>query len=339
MSATQKRVWYACQAMGIAPNGSNTYVTVHGLQSVGVNTRFNLDHVFELGQAEVYETVDNIPDIEVTAEKCIDGYPLLWHLSTQGATAGTLIGRSNQKVMVGLSVYNDLNSNASGTPVNQAVMSGMFASNLQYQIQVNGPVHESVTLVGNSKLWTTSFTGPAFNGTDVPTASGGIQRRENVILGSGQSKFPIDIPGVQPSSGGDANYVVTDASGDGYKASFQSIRIQANLGRESLYELGHKGPYHRYVQFPVEVRTDIEIIAKSGDTVAANPEADNVTSQPIKVKLTSGTVFDMGTLNHLSSVTYGGGNAGQNGGNATMTFSYMNWNDLTITDPSDPSGL
>ena len=50
MSVTQKRVWYACQAIGIAPNGSNTFATVHGVQSVGVNTRFNLDHVFELGQ-------------------------------------------------------------------------------------------------------------------------------------------------------------------------------------------------------------------------------------------------------------------------------------------------
>ena len=52
------RVFYAVQAVGIAPFGSTTYATVHGLQSVGITTTFNLEQVFELGQLAIYENIE-----------------------------------------------------------------------------------------------------------------------------------------------------------------------------------------------------------------------------------------------------------------------------------------
>jgi hypothetical protein len=39
----------------------------------------------------------------------------------------------------------------------------------------------------------------------------------------------------------------------------------------------------------------------------------------------------------LQSVTYGGGNAGARGGNATVTYSYINFNDLIVQHPNDPT--
>ena len=49
----------------------------------------------------------------------------------------------------------------------------------------------------------------------------------------------------------------------------------------------------------------------------------------ILILLEDGSRFDLGTKNRLSSVTYGGGDA--SGGNATITYSYTNFNELTVS--------
>lgn len=41
------------------------------------------------------------------------------------------------------------------------------------------------------------------------------------------------------------------------------IPRSTNLGREELFELDKKGPYNRYLQFPVEVPCEIEIPQES----------------------------------------------------------------------------
>ena len=70
------RIYYAIQQVTLG-TGS---VPVHGLQSVGLTTNFNLEQVFELGQLSIYQNVENIPEIEVTLNKVLDGYPLLYVL-------------------------------------------------------------------------------------------------------------------------------------------------------------------------------------------------------------------------------------------------------------------
>ena len=70
------RVFYATQAVAIAPRGTAPDVyekihAAHGVQSIGITTNFNLEQVFELGQLEIYENVEGIPDVEVTMEKVI----------------------------------------------------------------------------------------------------------------------------------------------------------------------------------------------------------------------------------------------------------------------------
>src|SRR5688572_5422627 len=102
-----KRVFFAIQQVGFMPEGSSTFTAAHGVQSVGITTNFNLEQVFELGQLSIYDNIEQIPDVEVTMEKVLDGYPLLYHLATANATSGTLVGRSNQKTTVGLAVFSD----------------------------------------------------------------------------------------------------------------------------------------------------------------------------------------------------------------------------------------
>ncbi len=350
-----KRIYYAIQQVGLAPagtTGAGSFTQTHtikGLQSVGINTRFNLEQVFEIGQLQIYQNIENIPDVEITLEKCLDGHPLIYHLATRGAVSGTLAGRSNIKASLVLSIFDDTQDMASGTPITEVYCSGVFVSSLNYNFAVDGNFSESVTVVGNNKVWRSSsffFTGQ-FDGTGsetAPLATEGVNRRQHFLFGTGvlASKLPTGtsgggIPGIDGSG-----YNVKTA--DEYGAHVQSVRVQANLGREQLNELGRKGPYHRYVSFPVEVRCDIEVLSISGDQIAATEDGtlgngNNLSDKTIYISVQEGTILDLGTRNKLASVNYGNANAGGRGGNATVTYSYTTFNDLTVKHPQDPSGL
>lgn len=358
------RIFYACQAVAIAKcfethNNGNTAL-VHGLQSVGITTNFNLEQAFELGQIQIYENIEGLPDVEVTLEKVLDGYPLIYHLASSGAASENLVGRSKERCCIGLGIYpDDLDAVSGNAPV-EVYMSGMYLSSLSYTLPADGNCTESVTFVGNNKEWRTSPLllssntadelprGDGGIGTDFPSAlpgSGGIQRRENVnmsqciipkavirsMIGSSYANTP----------GGTGNNWVNGAP----RAHIQNISISTDFGREDILELGRKTPYYRAPNFPIEVTCEIEAISVSGDFVDAiesgRPEynntideGNNTPEETIKIALDDGTTFDLGTKNRLSSVTYGGGDAG--GGNATTTFSYSTFNDLIVTAHLDP---
>ena len=55
-------------------------------------------------------------------------------------------------------------------------------------------------------------------------------------------------------------------------------------------------------------------------------------SADLDLKDNAGTVIDLGEKNKLSSVSYSGGDTG--GGNATVTYSYSNFNVLTVAGGS-----
>lgn len=352
-----KRVFWATEGVGFAPDGTQSYVTAHGVQSVGITTTFNLEPIFELGQIRIYENLENIPDIEVTMEKVLDGYPLLYHLATRGATGDDLAARSNQKTAVALSIFPDTNSSASGVPVAQVVMSGLYCSAISYTFPVDGPARESITLVGNEKRWRSSafsFSGNIDN-TDQPLAktygSGGIQRRQHLLYTYTTNTLDVNNqvntstvnPGtiLPPDVAGITSSGTNNQSADGlnFGAAVQNISVSTNLGRESIFELGRRIPYCRYVTFPVEVTCEVEIISKSGDWVSATEngvysDGYNTRESTIKIATRDGTFLDLGTKNRLSNVTIGAGDTG--GGNQTITYSFSTYNDLTISHDQDP---
>ena len=118
--------------------------------------------------------------------------------------------------------------------------------------------------------------------------------------------------------------------GSGYHV--QSISVSTDFGQENIQELGRFGPYHRYATFPIEVTAEFEVIATSGDLVNVSGNAPNLTNNDICIRDTAGTVIDLGDAgsgkNKLSSVSYSGGDTG--GGNATVTYSFSNFNVLTV---------
>jgi hypothetical protein len=338
---------------------------VHGVQSVGITTNFNLEQAFELGQIEIYENIEGLPDVEVTMEKVLDGYPLMYLLATTGVagtSASGLLARSKERCDVSLGIFGEQFNNVASASDNdgkaevQVYMSGMYVSSISYSIPVDGNATESITLVGNNKEWLTStnvnMSGEAvdsFNGNDQPSAyapgSGGIQRREDVRLD--YSVLPAAIQGVNGSGLGNAYRAVegvTSPSADGFTSSgigvhVQSVSISTDFSREDILELGAKSPYYRPASFPVEVSCEIEAVTASGDFITGLESGDpslfgtassgnNTGEEIIFIALRGGMTFDLGSRNRLSSVSYGGADA--TGGNATCTYSYTNFNDLDV---------
>jgi|LULM01.1.fsa_nt_gb hypothetical protein len=162
------RIYFANQQVAFRRDGStgadtaaNRWTAAHGVQSVAVTTTFNLEQAFELGQLAIYENIEGVPDIEVTATKVLDGYPLLYHLATQagaGLTSPTLAGRSNEKCIVAIGIWPDTDDAAGkdrANPSQQMECSGMFASSVSYNFPLEDNFTEDITLVGNDKGWTT----------------------------------------------------------------------------------------------------------------------------------------------------------------------------------------
>lgn len=361
----QNRIFYAIQALGFAEHevtGSGDtglfepsgFITAHGVQSVGLNTTFNLEQVFELGQLELYENIEGIPDIELTVQKVLDGYPLLYHLATPAATSATLVGRSNERCFAALNIYSDTFDNASGVPLQSVGMSGMYVSALTYTMNVEGSSTEDITFVGNDKEWVSSglthFAPSVFDSSDEPlslSASGGVAQRENILMGTSVtmddagiitgvsgSLWPIEIDGIN------ANGHNTESVEGSFNAHLQTVTVTTDLGREELFELGRRGPYHRFVSFPIEVTCTIDTTSSEGDLIDAMADpvgGSNLTDQKIFIWVEEGTRINLGTKNKLASITYGGGDAG--GGNVVVTYNYSNFNSLKVTHTQDPAGL
>lgn len=330
-----RRIYYAIQGVGIAPCGTNNFTAVHGLQSLGINTKFNLEQIFEMGQLSIYQQFENLPDVEVSMEKVLDGYPLLGHLATYGAPDVSLVGRSNQRCTLGLSIFSDTSKSASGVPIQMLTVSGLYLSAWSFDIKVEGASTESVSLVGNNKLWNNSapfaFSG-GFNNADSPLNANGVNRRQHLDLSL--SLFPKNIPGINASTGKND----TETTG-GHKVHFQSIKISVNLGREQLLELGQRSPYFRYINFPVEVKCDFEVLAVKGDGIDCDENSENNlgSGDVIYIVMEEGTKIHLGSKNVLASVNQTGANASQRGGNLTKTYSYTTWNDWDCSHPQDPS--
>ena len=383
--ANQQLVFRRDSSTGDETTAANRWTVAHGVQSVAVTTTFNLEQAFELGQLAIYENIEGVPDIELTASKVLDGYPLLYHLATQGGAtlvSPTLAGRSNEKCVVGIGIWPDTVDSAGQAgninPAQQMEMSGMFASSVGYNFPLEDNFTEDLTLVGNNKGWKSTTCanipwtmdlesgqfpgnddGPIatgdnavqqdIGGTNPVSQLGGVNRRENMKFaaanaadagGEDYTYLPTEIPGVS-ASGWMNPKSATEA------AHVQSITVSTDLGREELFELGTRQPYARIVTFPVEVTCDIEVISISGDLIDAYADgcadstapcsgvADNLTAQKIRLVTCEGTSIYLGTKNKLSSVNYGGGDAG--GGNVTVTYSYSTFNDFTVVHPQDPA--
>lgn len=358
-----KRIFYACQAVALARDGGGTLTEAHGVQSAQVNTSFELRPINEYGQLETYENIENIPNVEVTLEKHLDGYAPLLTLATIGAPDATLTGRSAQKCIFYLSVFDDTTSFASGVPVGALWCSGMYWSASSFTFPVDGDATESLTLLGNHKKWFSTASQTPFDGVtgfgptvDSPrsiSGSGGIVQREDLMFIYNDVNFaspdqngmvvsnkgcvlPADLPGIGPSG---MNLKV----GGDFNCHLQDISVSCDVGRDEIFEQGRKIPFHRYITFPVTVTCDIGVLLTSTDNISATEDGgengaavgSNLRENTIKLVTREGLFLDLGVKNKLSSVNYTGGDTG--GGNVIAQYSYQNQNGYTVKHTNDPT--
>jgi len=217
----------------LAPIGRNEvndrWEVPRGVQSVGMSTTFNLEQVFQLGQVELYEYSERQPDVEMTLEKVLDGTKPMWFMVTDPSGLDLVSRTSSWRTDVMLSIYPDTQFRANqNTPQAAVLASGMYLSSVTYTFPVDGPVTESITLIGNDKIWdlfvpvsgqVVSVYPNTSHGVGIPSGvfgheddsnkselaggtgsagvivvGSGVQRREEVDMG--RSVLPNDIPGI-----------------------------------------------------------------------------------------------------------------------------------------------
>jgi len=314
------RVYYAVQGVRLrGPSGTNVtpvntgWDRVRGLQTVGINTNFNLEPIYQMGQLELYDNFEEVPEVEVTLNKVVDGWPLIYAM---GMGTGALVDISNNRCGVQFGVFSDTASSTTGTPQVLLQIEPAYVSSATYTLNTDGNFTEDVTIVANDKEWVTPADWGGYDTAWTTSPIGyGIARRQQYSRSA--SVLPTGAGGGIPSD-----------------AHVNSITITANLGREQIRELGQRTPYTRYVNFPVEITCEIAITAGSGDMVGvnnsnvacSNPKA--LQNQTIKIALCDGTYWNLGTKNKLTTVNYQGGDTG--GGNSTITYSYQTYNDFTF---------
>ena len=319
------RIFWACQKIEAAnarilnDDGSNEFDSSAGgasfnlltaVQSVGINTNLNLENIFQLGQLEVYQEYEEIPEIEVTINRLLNDRKTLYGTMIGN---GSIIDNLNAHSALRFTLYEDKATDDT-VPVQktQYTFSPAYISQITYTFPIDGNFTEEVTVVSNNKV-TTNTTAPAFGGAD----------KEGKVLRRGS----FDNSSVMPAKVGSA-------------AKVQSVSVSINFGREDLRQLGKRKPFIKYINLPLEITTTIEVLADEyGDKLDATIGADcDSTRNPatifetIKIVTCDGMTLDLGAKNKLLSTSFSGGDA--SGGNATITYNYRNFNTLTYTSPA-----
>lgn len=311
------RTFYACQAVNLQPlifnSGtgefdSGNYSYIHGVQTIGLNTNFDIENIFELGQIEIYDNLLKIPSVEVTLEKVLDNHPTMYTLISSG---DPLLKASKNRTNLRFGIYKDTDNAASGENPERNLLTlectGMYVNSVSYTFPSDGALKESVTLVGNHKSWTASGT----TDLDIPT-----DVRDGLDVPSGHVLNRKDVTSITSPHG---------------SSKIQSVTLSVDLGREDLLELGQQAPYARVPNYPVEVTAEIEYLADEDNMEQI--EFDQTTSvlpeknQSISIGAGDYTV-DLGSKCFLKSVTFGGGDA--TGGNATVKYSYSTYNTFQV---------
>lgn len=351
--AANTRIYYATQKVTVRACDKETQAVrgavfnPKGIQSIGISTNFALEQLFQLGQLEIYDNVENVPEVEVTMQKVADGTAFLYPMimgdgSIAGADDKEIGTLAANRAQVTLEVFGDntvYQYGSGGTAMGTIVCSGMYLSSVAYTIPVEGFITEDVTLVGNSKGY---ISGSSSTPTEVtaptsvlkPKAAGRrYHLADTSILPTGtRGGTTTDQRGTIPVS----------ARSTTSRPYLQNINISMDLGREAVFELGKFAPYARYATFPIEVTSEFEVIAETLDGVQAKDFKDeaacstnikNLDDLQIKIVICgSGSsnkyTIDLGSKNKLSSVNYSGGDTG--GGNATVTYSYSTFNKFKV---------
>lgn len=302
------RIFYACQAVGFGPDNGNATAALTGVQSVGVNSTFGLEQVFQLGQIEIYENIEGTPEVELTIEKVFDSSSNLYK-AFAGAGA-TITSVATMRKSVTLAVVDDSKSvhENGATGIIGVECTGVYMSNYSANFSVDGTSTDTITVVGNHQTWgaETLTLSPAVGTADVA-------KRQDLSLSAA---------GIAGATG-----------------KVQSATASIDFGREDLLEFGSKTPYFRAASFPVECSAEVTYNAVNanlnhGGLNFTDGQTADVQSADSTIKISyvaggtgQGNTGVIGISGRCTGMNYSGGDA--SGGNATVTYSYTGYNNFT----------
>lgn len=284
------RVFYACHA--VAVNGA----FVRGAQSVGMNTTFDLEPVFQLGQLKQIDTVTLAPQVEITVSRALENGSTILNGDFEG-----IFEPAENTICVSVG---DDTSPLLQSPSSHIYCTGAGVTGVTYNFPVDGIFTEEVSYLAYAK----QAGGCAVTAEEIEDDDGQIVATRQYYQGGAPS-------------------IVTSAG------NLTNVTISTSPGREFMYKLGEYKAFHSYVNTPAEVTVEFEVTATSTDNIGwveaqacAGPTGAAFTSQDISLSI-CGSSFSMEKCK-LSNITYGGGDTG--GGNATINFTYTTFNSLTI---------
>ena len=287
---SNNRVFYACHAVSI--DGA----FVRGAQSVGMNTTFDLEPIFQLGQLKKIDTVTLTPQVEITVSRVLENStPVL------SGTFEEIFESAEHEICVSIG---DDTAPLLTSPSSNIFCTGAGVTGVTYSFPVDGTFTEEITYLGDSK----QVGGCAATATEIEDGNDQI------------------VPTRQYYESG-APSLVTGAG------NLTNVSISTSPGREFMYKLGNYKSFHSYVNTPAEVTVEFEVTATGTDNIGwveanacAGPTGSAFNSEDISISI-CGTTFTMEKCK-LSNITYGGGDTG--GGNATINFTYTTFNSITI---------
>lgn len=380
--ANNNRIFYGSQIAQLKPATTGTkyaaWYQPEGVQSVGFNNTLSTEQAFQLGAIDIYSISENVPEVEITVNKVLDGSCPLYLMAMGGKNgiAGANVtnfddttelndkgfgGLAYNTVDFRLGIYKDTQSTVSGTTQDFVLCTPTYLSSLNYTFPIDGNATEEISLVGNNKYWKknnhTTVSSMTFTAAAVNKTAKKLARRQYVQIS--ESTLPTGYGEVFKSGG----LPTGTGAGEG-ELHLQNISISASLGRENINELGQLASYYRYATFPVEVTTEFEIIAQVGDYVTANDfifnsgcavNYNNLNDFPIRLKICGSGVGDADNSydytvadNNYLEFYLGSGNkltsvsyAGGDtgGGNANITYGFRNYNEFYMKAAGNYSGV
>ena len=355
---TNTRSYYVNQGLFVKPDGSSDpYTFVHGVQEGSDSTSIPKTDINEWGQINVYERIEDTPEVSLDFTRVLDGCAPLYLLATEGAAAASLTGRQDREAIMAIVTYNSSVDyiEDSNNPVKIVEFSGVQVNSISYSFTTDGSFTETLNFTGDDKVWTdgvnpkfgTLPADPTSGGTDQPCALdpsclGGVQQKENLVFDSGvtyQTLLPAGIAGIT------ANGINPTTGGECPDVPIQSIEISVDLNREKIPALGCKGDYVKLSNFPVDVTVTITALTQDGDGIDIRANGGsygdcndlNTPNERFRVVTDSGLVIDCGDRLQLDEVNTTWGSA--DGGNAETTYTYVGKSVMSVFHTNDPSSI
>lgn len=361
---TQQRVFYACQAVLVIERNNNTgnstvdsATFLRGVQTVGVSSNVSSTPLFDVGRFQRRTKFNNRQqEFSITIDRILakdDTTFYKAHTYSAGYTATHILAPENLGVQGSpnpddkciknydiVLVYGEDDKkrvNDSATLQN-VVYRNCLIQNISYNIEVNGSLTESITLI--SRIVEHDVSGTLTLPSSEQSAS--VVRRADIDLDTtaNRVKLPTEVQQIFRDE-------VSETINNIRVLGLQSINIELSIDYTELNDVGiwrganavGEQNLWRFVSLPLNITCSFVGIVRSIYPYASILQQDEQFVNDKTIRIISRAdiqsshqyyfIWDLGSKNYLNNISVSGGDAG--GGNVELTLSYQNdYSDIVI---------